>query len=130
EPAVERVVEDADVDERVDVLVRIRLVERERVLGRIGCELVEPRRALGQLLRGGGCGCRVASLGDVGIALDAEPRDLALIGRRERARERVLGEHRAGECEIAGGRVTTEPARDATDLAPYVHVEARDLPAL
>src|SRR5690606_36831523 len=33
EPAVERVVEDANVDERVDVLVGVRLSERECVLG-------------------------------------------------------------------------------------------------
>ena len=47
EPAIHRLEKQPDVHERVDVLIRIGLVEREHVVGRVGRELGDPRSAVG-----------------------------------------------------------------------------------
>src|SRR3569623_446902 len=130
EPAVDGLEEQPDVDERVDVLVRVRLVEREDVVLRVGLEGGGPGGAVGRLLRGGRRGCGVARLGELVVAVDREPRDLALIGRRHQARERVLGEDGSGGRERAWRDGTRQRARGAFGCGPHVHVDAADVVAL
>ncbi len=79
EPTLHSVEKVPYVDQRIDVLIRVGLVEREHELGGIDHHVIDPLRAGRRLLRGGRCGLRVVPLGNGWKTVDVKPGDATLI---------------------------------------------------